>query len=141
MKEKEPFKKPEKKEGRTVLLQKLCGRDKELYKALAFNSLLSAGRPSELIPLEEASKSAREWEEKASAHEQGGRSQEATQCCHQTAAWYLILARRALFNGDEEVLEECLQKYEALGGKRLLPEKMVGRAIEVARKYYQSQSS
>lgn len=123
----------EKKEGKAVSLEGLHGKDRKLYETLILLGWVPKP-PSENISLEEASETLRKYEEEAREHEQAGRSQEAARCRHQVIAWCLILAPRALFKGDQELLEKCLEKYETLKGKRLLEEDEVDRAIKLVQK-------
>ena len=113
----------EKKEGRVVFLEGLRGRDKKLHETLVSSSLLSPGPPSKIISLEKALQDAKNCEEK------GMEKQQAVAC-------WLIATRRALFNGGQEALEECLEKYETLTGKRLLEKEEVDRAIKLVQEYY-----
>jgi hypothetical protein len=122
--------KPDKeKEGKVVSSEGLRGKDRKLHETLVRFGW--AKPPSEIISLEEASESLRRYEEEAREHKQAGQTQEATRCWHQVAASCLILAPRALFKGDQKLLEECLKKYETLKGERLLRKEDVGRAIEL----------
>jgi len=119
------FNKVEKKEGGIALLQRLCGRNRRLYEALAFSGLL-AGPLSEKISFEQSLQMAKGWEEKGMQN--------------QAVAWWLIAVKRAIFK-DRGIFKECLKRYETLSGKRLLPEEMVDQAMKVAAAYYQSQQS
>jgi len=121
MKVLEFFRKPKgKKKGEAVSLDGLRGKNKKLHEKLISGNLLSPGRPSKMILLEEALQDARSCKE-------GGQ---------QAKACWVIAARRALFSGQREKLEECLEKYETLTGKRLLESEEVDRAIQLVQEYY-----
>ncbi len=121
MKALELLRKPKKeKKGGVVSLEGLRGRDRKLRETLVSSDLLAPGRPSKIISLEKALQDARGCEEKG----------------QQAIACWLVATRRALFDGDPELLEECLEKYETLTGKRLLKKEEVDGAIKLVQEYY-----
>ena len=118
----------EKKEEKVVArkpsaLELVCGEDKEVYEAL--KEALPFKRPSD--PVDELLK-------KASA------SEEAGDPLGIAGQYYRTLGQISLADGDVEGVKGHFKKAQELTGKTYSILEIPERAIEVAQRYYQSQS-